>query len=493
MQEERTPEDELIEEVAAFSRAYDVEGLVDFLFPWGEEGTDLEGIPGPRAWQRKLNRALTEHLQDPKTRFQPFHGAIASGHGIGKTGEIGMLINTLLSMFEDCKVVYTANTETQLRTKTTPEIHKWHRMSLTSHWFKPTATAMHSVDKLHEKSWKADAITWSENNTEAFQGLHNKKKCIVVIFEEASAIPDKVWEVTEGALTDEETIIIWLAFANPTRATGRFRECFRKFKHRWFTMQVDSRDVEGTNKVQIKKWEEDYGVDSDFFKVRVRGIFPAQSLKQFISEEDVDAAYERNLREEEYSFAPKIIAVEPAWEGDDEFVIGMRQGLFFKILGKYPKNDNDIDMAAIVAAFEDEEEADAVFIDMGYGTGIVSAGRSWKRGWKLVEFGGAATKPGYLNKRAEIWGNMKQWLKDGGAIPPDPLLRDELMAPETVGRTDGKIQLESKKDMKARGVPSPNRADCLAITFAYPVQAKAREKRARDDKNHQKDWKPLRR
>ena len=166
---------------------------------------------------------------------------------------------------------------------------------------------------------------WSEHNTEAFAGLHNKGKRIVLVFDEASAIADKVWEVAEGALTDEETEIIWVAFGNPTRNTGRFRECFRRYKHRWHHAQIDSRTVEGTNKAQIAKWAEDYGEESDFFKVRVRGMFPSMSARQFISETDVAAAYGRHVPESAYAFAPKIITVDPAWEGDDEFVIGLRR------------------------------------------------------------------------------------------------------------------------------------------------------------------------
>lgn len=492
--EEHNPEDELIEEVAEY--CYDPAGYKIFAFPWGEKGSELEDSPGPRKWAQERDKALGKHLQNPKTRFQPFLSAIGSGHGIGKSADIGQTINWGMSCFEDCKVLWTANTLTQLRTKTNPEISKWHRLSITSQWFKMNKESIHSVDKQHEETWRGDAVTWSKENTEAFAGLHNKGKCIIVIFDEASAIHDKVWEVTEGALTDEDTVIIWLVYGNITRATGRFRECFRKFKHRWWNRQVDSRTVEGTNKQQIQQWEDDHGVDSDFFKVRVRGMPPSQSTKQFISETLADAAFGKHLREEEYNFAPKIIAVEPAWEGDDELVIAMRQGLHFKILETMPRNDNDIEVAQKVANYEDAEDADAVFIDLGYGTGIYSAGKTWNRTtWRLVNFGegpaDTALGSGCLNKRSEMWLLAKEWLKEGGSIPPDTLLHQELMAPETVARLDGKLQLEAKKHMKERGVPSPNRADALAITFAYPVKAKEQfARKTLGRAKHVASWKP---
>lgn len=434
---------------------------------WGHG--ELANYPRPRAWQTEAFEQIRDHLQNPATRFQPLMIARASGHGIGKSAWIGMAVNWALSTCDDCKVVITANTDTQLRTKTSPEVGKWSRMSLTANWFDVQSTSIASRDKAHTKTWRADLVPWSEHNTEAFAGLHNKGKRIVLIFDEASAISDKVWEVAEGALTDEDTEIIWVAFGNPTRNVGRFRECFRRFKHRWLARQIDSRTVEGTNKEQIAKWADDYGEESDFFKVRVRGMFPAMSARQYISETDVTESYGKVLQPQQYNFAPKILTCDPAWEGDDELVIGLRQGLAFRVLCTMPKNDNDLVVAQRLAKFEDEEEADAVFVDAGFGTGIVSAGQGMGRTWVLVWFAGASGDIGCLNKRAEMWKGARDWLKAGGALPPDPQLRDELQAPEIVPRIDGKLQIESKKDMKRRGIPSPNRADSLVLSFAYPV------------------------
>jgi len=457
---------------------------VRLAFDWGHG--ELAGCAGPRQWQAEVLGAIGAHLQCPQTRHQPLMIACASGHDIGKSACIGMIVNWALSTCEDCRIILTANTDTQLRTKTSPEVGKWSRLSLTASWFDAQATSIASRDKEHSKTWRADLVPWSENNTEAFAGLHNKGKRIVIIFDEASAISDRVWEVAEGALLDEDTEILWIAFGNPTRNSGRFRECFRKFKHRWNARQIDSRAVEGTNKDKIAQWSEDYGEESDFFKVRVRGMFPSLSSRQFISDTDVAKAYGRILKPEQYSFAPKVLTVDPAWEGDDEFVIGLRQGLVFRILERFGKNDNDLIAAAKVARWEDAEQADAVFVDAGYGTGIVSAGQGLGRDWMLVWFAGASADPGCLNKRAEMWKEMRDWLKTGGCLPEDPTLRDELQAPETVPRIDGKIQIEAKKDMKARGVSSPNRADALALSFAFPVSKRnpldaARSHRARVD------------
>ncbi|EPQ8855296.1 TPA: terminase [Pseudomonas aeruginosa] len=467
-QEKIDPEQQLIEDIASFT--HDPLGFSMYAYPWGEG--ELEGVEGPREWQRQVMNDIASHLSNADTRYQPLMISIASGHGIGKSAEMGMLLNWGMSTCEDCKVVVTANTDNQLRTKTWPEISKWFRLAINRHWFNITATKVASVDPDHTDSWKADAVPWSEHNTEAFAGLHNKGKRIILIFDEASNIADKVWEVAEGALTDEQTEIIWLAFGNPTRNVGRFRECFRKFRHRWVQRQIDSRTVDGTNKDQIAKWAADYGEDSDFFKVRVRGLFPSSSDLQFIGTGLVDAAMARVVTEAMVSHAPVVIGVDPSWSGDDEFAIYMRQGLHSKLIATYQKSDDDVLMAQRIAQLEDQYKADAVFVDFGYGTGIVSAARAMGRNWTLVQFGGASSDPAMLNKRGEIWNAMKEWLKAGGELN-DQQTADEISAPEYRVKLDGKIVLEDKAELKKRAGISPNRADALALTFSFPVVKKS--------------------
>lgn len=469
------PNDAIIAKAAACR--YDPLAWSLFAWDWGHGA--LEAYDGPREWQADIFRVIRDHLANPETRFEPLQIAVASGHGIGKSASMGMLSNWAMSCYADAKIVTTANTDGQLRTKTAPEIGKWFRTSITAHWFDVQSQSIKSRDKQHVNDWRQDFIPWSEHNTEAFAGLHNVGRIIILEFDEASKIHDKVWEVAEGALTDENTVIIWIVYGNPTRNSGRFRECFRKFRHRWVQRQIDSRTVPGTNKKKIQQWLEDHGEDSDFFKIRVRGQFPSQSALQFISGDDVDAARSRHLRPEQFNFAPKIIGVDPAWTGDDPLEIMLRQGLYSKSLATLPKNDNDVEVANLIARLEDEHQADAVFVDAGYGTGIVSAGTVMGRSWQLVWFGGKATDPGYVNKRSEIWGLKKKWYKEGGAIDPkdEDLYQDEI-GPETVPRLDGKILLESKQDMKERGLPSPNKGDALALTFAQPVVKKDRSQRS---------------
>lgn len=473
------PQVQLVEDIARFE--LDPLGYARYNFPWGMPGGPLEG-KRLRTWQVKALDIIGKKLRAgtiPNDLGHVFSEVVriarASGHGIGKSALVAIIIMWAMDTREDTRGVVTANTEKQLQTKTWPEVTKWHNMALTRHWSTITATALYSNCPGHDKTWRFDAVPWSDTNTEAFAGLHNEGKRLVLVFDEASAIADKVWEVAEGALTDLDTQIIWLVFGNATRATGRFRECFRKHRKDWDVDQIDSRTVEGVNLVELARFvEANGGEDSDTVKVRIRGVFPVLSAYQFFSETDIDAAFDRHLRPDQYNFAPKILTCDPSWTGEDELVISMRQGLHFRVIQTLPKNDNDIQVAAILGQLEDTLQADAVFVDFGYGTGIVSAGQTWGRDWRLVNFADGANDPGYANKRAEMYGEARKWMKEGGSLGPDLVLRDECLGIQTVARLDGKVQLESKKEMKKRGLPSPNRLDSLVISFAYPVAVRPR-------------------
>lgn len=464
--------DELIEALGALT--HDPLAFVYFAYPWGEPGTPLENMEGPDEWQIQILKDIGEQLKKGKDLQTAIQEAVASGHGIGKSALISWLIHFAISTHENTRGVVTANTEGQLRTKTWPELSKWHNMFIAKDLFTYTATAIFCSDKDYEKTWRIDAIPWSKNSPESFAGLHNQGNRILVLFDEASAIDDVIWEVTEGALTDANTEIIWCAFGNPTRNSGRFRECFRKYRKFWNTYQIDSRTVKISNKAKIEEWLEAYGEDSDFFKVRVRGVFPSASDLQFISTEIADKAQKQSYKLGAFDHLPVIIGVDPAWTGSDSLEIVMRQGYYMKSLASVPKNDDDWRMAQLIAQFEDEYKADAVFIDMGYGTGIYSIGKQLGRKWRLIEFGGKSNDPVYLNMRAYMWGQMKEWLREGGSIPPnDQALYDDIVGPEAIIDKNGRIQLESKKDMKDRGLPSPNKGDALALTFAARVVKKS--------------------
>jgi hypothetical protein len=474
---------DLIEELASFSdRPYD---FVLWAFPWGEPGSELETETGPNQWQTdyllalqadisQFHRLLAE-LQDTK----PIQTAVTSGHGVGKSALVAWLILWGICTFEDAIGVVTANTENQLKTKTWKSLSEWHRLFIAREFFKMTATSMYAMDPEHERTWKIDMVPWSERNTEAFAGLHNKRKRIMLLFDEGSAIPDLIYEVSEGALTDQNTQIIWGIFGNPTRNKGRFRECFPggRFAHRWRHQIVDSRTVPFTNKTQIAEWIEDHGEDSDFVRVRVLGKFPRVDAESFIGYE---LARDASVREILPQGGPIVIGVDVGRFGDDPSVIYPRRGRDARTFKpEFIYKQDTMFLAARVAETFLRIGASIVFVDVGgVGGGVVDRLRQLQIPVVEVDFGAGAdgVNPDdgsrYANKRAEIWGAMRNFLKTGAVTNhncgPNTTFIDELTGP-TYG-LNGKeaILLESKKAMRARKVPSPNCADALACTFAAP-------------------------
>lgn len=447
-----------------------------YAYPWGE-GV-LADVAGPRIWQRDVLTTIGSHLRNPETRFQPCRIAVASGHGIGKSALISMICKWGLDTCEDTRIVMTANTEGQLLNKTMPEVTKWANLSITSDWFKPTATALISTVPGHDKAWRADAVTWSVNNTEAFAGLHNKGRRIIIILDEASGIHAKVWEVILGALTDEGTEIVFIAFGNPTLNTGAFHECFGRHRHLWHTRQIDSRTVEGTNKAYLDELVATYGLDSDIVKVRVLGQFPSASSMQFISSELASAARLRDTAS--LGSDPVIFGVDCARFGDDHSTLAIRCGRDAKSRPwKRWFGADTMQVAGDIALQAEIWKPDAVFVDAGaMGPGVIDRLRQLGvENVFEVHFGGkgretdwsAGVRVRTANKRAEMWASMRAWLPSG-AIPDEQAIEDDLIGPEYSYNADQAIQLEKKEHMKARGLASPDDADALACTFAEPVQ-----------------------
>ena len=472
---------DLAQDLAALSG--DPYRFVLWAFPWGEAGTELEKWSGPESWQVQILCAIRDGLLTPNQAIQL---AAASGHGVGKSALVSWIILWAISTFEDTRGVVTANTETQLKTKTWAELGKWHRLFLARDAFKLTATALYC--EARERTWRVDMVPWSERSTEAFAGLHNQGKRLLLVMDEASAIPDKIHETSEGALTDADTQIIWVMFGNPTRNTGRFREAFpgQRFARGWRTWSVDSRTVSFTNKSQITRWIEAYGEDSDFVRIRVKGEFPRAGSAEFISLEDVRAASLRAPISSPYD--PVILGVDVARFGDDESVIWTRKGRDGRSIPAVRLRGLDtMAFACRVAEHAAFYHAAAIFVDgTGVGGGVVDKLRELGVHCFDIQF---AAKPDglgglhgiegerYANKRAEMWGLMRAWLRTGSIPSQDSTdgadLTAQLVGPLYGLNAQDAIQLERKSDMKKRGLPSPDLGDALALTFALPVASLA--------------------
>jgi hypothetical protein len=462
---------ELAEEVARYY--HDPLGYVFFAWDWNRG--ELTGWHGPNSFQERYLNALGKHVKERGFNgvepVDPILMSRASGHGIGKSALCGMILNWLMSTRPFCRGVVTANTAPQLNTKTWAEAIKWARRSITGHWFEYTSgignMAMWKTG--FKDSWRVDGMTCREENSESFAGLHAANSTPFYIFDEASAIPEAIFEVAQGGLTDGEPLI--LAFGNPTRSNGWFYNTHHGWSHRWDTERIDSRSVEGTNKRLFEQWIEQYGIDSDFVKVRVLGAFPSQAEWQFIPTSVVDTAQWRELERPE-AWQPIIVGVDVARSGDAETVFYTRQGRDARTFDLKAYRERDLMVTAQhLAEHIQTFKPSAVFIDGGgVGGGLVD--RMRELGFREcieVNFGGKSMSDRYANKRAEMWAEMRDFLRTG-CIPEHNRLKTDLISPEyTFSRQNNRLTLESKEDMTRRGIESPDYADALALTFAHPV------------------------
>ena len=394
--------------------------------------------------------------------------AARAGHGVGKSSFSSWLIHWGLTTFPRARGVVTAMTETQLRTKTWAELSKWHAMFIAREIFELQATSIRIKNETVGRYWRIDAVPWSEKTTSSFAGLHNKGKRVILIFDEASEIDDRIWEVSEGALTDEKTQIIWAAFGNPTRTSGKFFQCFDSANSRWHVTTVDARESKFSNKALIELWKSEYGEDSDFFRVRVKGEPPRAGVKNFISPDLVRAARRRSLVARDYQNHPIVIGVDPARFGDDLTVITIRQGPLVHKQFRYSGLDGWQVGARVTEHWRGYPTTAKVAVD-GIGIGA-SAVDYLKRipGLPLLDVNvstKAFDEDTYYNHRAEIWDKMRKFLETA-QIPDDNDLENQLVTMDYGFDGRARIQLQSKDDLRKLGKPSPDLADSLALTFA---------------------------
>ena len=473
------PQVQLAEEVAA---CYDDPlRFVLTMYPWGEPGP-LAQHTGPDTWQRAYLERLGQHVRDRKFNGQhpvaPVRMAVASGHGIGKSVLVAWLVNWIMSTRPQAKGTVTANTFAQLRDKTWASVRYWTGLSLTKDWFSVTSERMYHNQ--HKASWFCSMQSCREENSEAFAGQHAADSSSFYIFDEDSAVPDAIHDVAEGGLTDGEPFMF--LFGNPTRSTGSFhRACFGAGKGRWDAVTVDSRQCRFTNKEQLQEWVTDYGEDSDFVRVRVRGLPPRASELQYIDQTRVWDAQRRDGLEEAGD-EPLVAGVDLSDGGAAWNVVRFRRGLDarsvppIRMPGEATRGDRSVllaRLAELLAETDPDRRITMMFVDSAFGAPYVERLKAMGyRNVQEIRFGGTSPDRHFANHRAYMWTRMKDWLLSGCIPEDDTDLEMQLTGPGYHLNNSDKLVIESKEKMAARGVASPDDGDALALTFAFPVVAR---------------------
>lgn len=397
----------------------------------------------------------------PKHKFI----AIKSGHGIGKSALESWTLLWFLVCFTDCRVPVTAPTQDQITKMLWPEIMKWLESSLLKdviQWEKAKVYV-----KGEEET--AFAIYRTATRPEALQGFHATN--IMFVLEEASGIEDVIWQPMEGALTTPGARAI--AFGNPTRPEGEFYNIFTKNSGLWKTFTFSSEDSEIVSKDYVERMEKKYGRDSDVFRVRVLGEFPSKTSDAFIP------LYlcERSLNLELQASPRLSMGVDVARFGDDYTVFLIRGGGRIIYCKKYQGWETAQivgECKRLIRQFQIAPEnvsVDAIGVGAGVVDILVDDGYD-VNGVSVSESAMSQDEVTFLNKRVELWYTIKEALQNQELnllIPEDEELTQELVGelatPKYKITRKGQYQLESKDDMKRRGISSPNIADALSLSY----------------------------
>lgn len=431
----------------------------------------------PDTEQAKILRSLAAN---PMT-------AVRSGHGIGKSAVQAWAIIWFICTRPYPKIPCTAPTQHQLYDILWAEVSKWLRSN---------PALQREIIWTQERVYMAGAkeewfaVARTSNTPDALQGFHSES--LLFIIDEASGVDDKVFEPVLGALSTEGARL--LMCGNPTQLQGFFYDAFHKNRAEYHTIHVDDRNSPRVSQEYIDRIRTMYGEDSDVFRVRVAGDFPKSEKDVFIPLSMVEKSINTDWKESEKPLSVHI-GCDVARFGDDKTVIGYKidEKIYFhqKIQGQDTvRTAHEIALLGcrLVDKYHLETAIPVKIDDGGVGGGVTDNLRQIKRSdpdrfWWLsivpVKFGQIIKHKYYHDTTTYMMAVVKKLLQtiddDGKEKPVELILPDDAdlaaqLSTRKYGVTEkSKVKIESKKDVKARGQPSPDEADCVLL-LCLPVK-----------------------
>lgn len=422
---------------------------------------------GPAEWAREILGVTPtdQQLEAGRQIVDTRRVSIRSGHGTGKSTFMAWAVLWFLASYYPCKVPCTAPTAHQLDDILWAEIAKW------------LARMKERVPQLaSELEWKSDTVclkaapresfavarTSRPERPEALQGFHSDN--ILFVIDEASGIPDEVFQVAEGALSTDGAFV--LMAANPTRMDGYFYDSHHKMRSRWAALHWNGENSPMVSRDYIADMRAKYGEDSAIYRIRVRGDF-AGNPDGIIPLELIEAAQRRDVKD----FGDEVWGLDVARFGEDRTALCKRRKNAMRAPIKFWRGKDTMQTAGMVKLEYDaaQKKPEAIYVDViGLGAGVVD--RLKELGLPVVGVN-VAEQPSandkYNKLRDELWFRAREWFAARDvAICEDEGLVAELTLPTYKLTSSGKIQVESKDDLKKRGVISPDLADSFCLTFA---------------------------
>lgn len=425
---------------------------------------DVLSVQYIEPWQEKALMDLADPHKSP-------HMSIRSGHGVGKSAFLSWCILWYTATHFPCKVPCTAPTSHQLEDVLWGELALWRRKMKygLADLFEVTSDRMYL--KLAPEECYATARTARRENPDALQGFHSENLMFVV--EEASGVPDEIFQPLEGALSTPGARSIMAG--NPTRVRGYFYDSHHKNRAQFNTIRVSCEDSSRVSPNYINKMKMQYGEESNVYRVRVLGEFPLEAADVLIPLSIVEPAKYRDV---EQTLVKPIWGLDPARYGECLTALAKRQGNHLLEPVRTWGNINLMEtVGRVVYEYEStpvEDRPYEIIVDVcGLGAGVVD--RLAELDIPVVGINAGEAPPRGDAKRLSkmrdwLWWQAREWFQGLNVhIPEDEYLISELVDVHYTLSSSGKIIVESKRDMLDRGVPSPDRADAFNLTFAGSV------------------------
>ena len=406
--------------------------------------------------------------------------AVRGPHGLGKTALASWLILwfALTRNGQDWKIPCTASAWRQLSHFLFPELRKWTRRLRWEKLHRPAFEEGRELLQLNLKLSTGEAFAVASDTPALMEGAHADH--LLYIFDEAKAIPSQTFDAAEGAFSTGECYA--LAISTPGEPQGRFydiharRHGFNDWWTRWVTLpECIAAGLVSAEWAEQRKLQ--WGDGSAVYRNRVLGEFATSEEDGIIPLAWVEAANERWRAMDDAGEWGEFTrcGVDVARSGAGMSVIAMRHGDAITELRRFSGQDT-METTGKVSGILRVHGGEAVVDVIGIGAGVVD--RLKEAGLEVDPFNASertdaedrSGELGFVNRRSAAWWNLREMLDPASdsqiALPPDDLLTGDLTAPHWRVMSGGKIQVESKDDIKKRLGRSTDDGDAVVMAFA---------------------------